>query len=92
MASRTGTPESPSSSDSVRVVIGTGRATLSELDVAHELATIAARVALPYFSGSNRSWLKADKSAVSDADLAVEASLLERLTELRGEDAILSEE
>jgi histidinol-phosphatase len=64
----------------------------ADLEVAHRLATLASRVALPFFHGKNRSWQKADGTDVGDADMAVDAALIKALSQLRPEDAILSEE
>lgn len=64
----------------------------SDLEVAHHLATLANRVAMPFFEGENETWLKSDGSPVGQADLAVEAALVVELARLRPDDGVLSEE
>jgi histidinol-phosphatase len=65
---------------------------LSDLALARELAARAAEVALRYFRHPLDVRLKPDGSKVTDADLAVEACLLDALVHDRPDDAILSEE
>lgn len=69
-------------------------ATLHDGDVAfaHELASVATSVALPYFQAGVAHRYKLDGSPVSDADLAVEKRLIDLLRQHRPEDGILSEE
>jgi histidinol-phosphatase len=64
----------------------------SDVAIAHELATIAAEVALPYVSDAVDHSLKSDGSPVSACDLAVERALIEFLRHYRPNDGILSEE
>jgi histidinol-phosphatase len=63
-----------------------------DLQIAHNLADIAATVSLGYFGRPNRSERKPDGSPVGEADLAVEQAMVRRLHELRPGDAVLSEE
>jgi histidinol-phosphatase len=65
---------------------------LSDLALARELAVRAAEVALRYFRQPLNVRLKPDGTKVTDADLAVEACLLDALAHDRPDDAILSEE
>ena len=64
----------------------------SDVAIAHELATIAAEVAIPYVSDAVDHSLKSDGSPVSACDLAVERALIEFLRHYRPNDGILSEE
>ena len=64
----------------------------SDVAIAHELATIAAEVALPYVSDAVDHSLKSDGSPVSACDLAVERALIGFLRHYRPNDGILSEE
>lgn len=65
---------------------------LTDLALARELAARAAEVALRHFDRPLGVRLKPDGTKVTDADLAVEACLLDGLTRYRPDDAILSEE
>jgi histidinol-phosphatase len=65
---------------------------LTDLALARELAAGAAEVALRHFRRPLDVRLKADGSKVTDADLAVEACLLEQLARHRPGDAVVSEE
>ncbi|MHB1444820.1 MAG: inositol monophosphatase family protein [Acidimicrobiales bacterium] len=60
--------------------------------LAHELATVAAEVALGFFDGPTEYETKGDGSPVSEADLAVEAALVELIRSRRPGDGIVSEE
>jgi histidinol-phosphatase len=62
------------------------------LALARELAADAAEVALRHFRRPLNVRLKPDGTKVTDADLAVEACLLEQLARHRPDDAVLSEE
>ncbi|MEY4547862.1 MAG: hypothetical protein RL685_4057 [Pseudomonadota bacterium] len=64
----------------------------TDLALARELAARAAEVALRYFRHPLNVRLKPDGTNVTDADLAVEACLLEILARERPDDAVLSEE
>jgi histidinol-phosphatase len=64
----------------------------TDLALARELAARAAEVALRYFRHPLNVWLKPDGTKVTDADLAVEACLVDVLARDRPNDAILSEE
>jgi histidinol-phosphatase len=64
----------------------------SDVAIAHELATIAAQVALPHVADAVDHSLKSDGSPVSACDLAVERALIEFLRRYRPNDGILSEE
>src|SRR5205823_4618442 len=63
-----------------------------DVELAHELASVAADVALRFVEGRFDYELKADGSPVTEADLAVEAALVELIRARRPDDAILSEE
>lgn len=63
-----------------------------DLTLARELAIAAADVAMAHFRSGVSARRKADGSALTDADLAVEATLLETLANRRPADAVLSEE
>lgn len=63
-----------------------------DLALARELAAISADVAMDHFARDVHVRRKADGSKVTDADLAVEACLIEMLARRRPQDAILSEE
>lgn len=63
-----------------------------ELSFAHELADEAARIALGYFHGGFEVMTKPDLSPVTEADLAVEAMVRERIADAFPSDAILGEE
>jgi histidinol-phosphatase len=65
---------------------------LTDLALARELATLAAEVALRHFRRPLNVRLKQDGTKVTDADLAVEACLLDYLARDRPDDAVLSEE
>ena len=64
----------------------------ADLLLGRELAVLSADVAMEHFRRGVRVRRKADGSKVTDADLAVEAGLLELLAPRRPDDAILSEE
>jgi histidinol-phosphatase len=63
-----------------------------ELSFAHELADEAARIGLGYFRGGFEVMTKADLSPVTEADLAIEAMVRERIADAFPSDAILGEE
>lgn len=63
-----------------------------DLALARELAIAAADVAMAHFRRGVSARRKSDGSALTDADLAVEAALLETLASRRPADAVLSEE
>lgn len=63
-----------------------------DVRLAHELATVAAAVALPYFRNNVVVETKADGSPVSAADLAVERALIDMVKAQRPDDGILTEE
>ncbi|MEO8185505.1 MAG: inositol monophosphatase family protein [Deltaproteobacteria bacterium] len=64
----------------------------TDLALARELAARAAEVALRYFRRPLNVRFKPDGTKVTDADLAVEACLLDTLARDRPDDAVLSEE
>jgi fructose-1,6-bisphosphatase/inositol monophosphatase family enzyme len=64
----------------------------SGVAIAHELATMASEVALPYVSDAVVHRLKSDRSQVSACDLVVEQALIEFRRHHRPHDGILSEE
>ena len=64
----------------------------ADLELALEMAASAAEVALPFFRRGVQTRTKADGSALTEADLAVERRLLEMLAAVRPDDAVLSEE
>lgn len=65
----------------------------SDLELAHRLATVADEVALRFFRRSMAdTHRKADGTAVTPADLAVERAVVEQLAQHRPRDGILSEE
>lgn len=63
-----------------------------DLALARELAIAAADVAMAHFRRGVSVRRKSDGSSLTDADLAVEAALLEMLAQRRPADAVLSEE
>ena len=66
---------------------------MDDLSLAQVLADLAAKVSMQYFNaGPGGGRPKADGTLVSDADLAVERALLDRLKRERPDDAVLSEE
>jgi len=65
---------------------------VTDLELAHGLADEAARISLSFFRQQLGSWSKADGSLATDADIAVEKKLRERLAAERPEDAFLGEE
>jgi myo-inositol-1(or 4)-monophosphatase len=64
----------------------------SDLDLLSDAARKAGEIAVGYWSGSNRVWDKSTDDPVSEADLAVDSYLRERLTAARPDYAWLSEE
>lgn len=66
---------------------------MDDLPFAQLLADLAAEVSMEYFSGGRaHERPRADGTLVSDADLAVEQALLDRLARQRPHNAVLSEE
>ncbi len=63
-----------------------------DLNLALELATMASRIALPLHARGVATERKSDGSALTEADLAVDAELTAQLAVRRPSDAILSEE
>src|SRR5690348_7391107 len=64
----------------------------SDLELALELADIAAEIALPRFEARDFTvTIKPDGSPVTDVDQAVERALRERLAERRPDHAVLGE-
>jgi len=63
-----------------------------ELAFAEELADRAAEIAMGFFRGTFAVSLKPDDSPVTEADLAVEAMVRERLAERFPDDAVIGEE
>jgi len=63
-----------------------------ELAFANELADEAGRIALSYFRGSFEVRTKADRTPVTEADLAIEAMIREALHERFPSDGVLGEE
>ena len=63
-----------------------------DLQLAHQLADVATRVARQYFGGRPEYHLKSDSTPVTEADLAVERALLDLLQAQRPTDHVLSEE
>ena len=64
-----------------------------ELELALELADLAAEIALPRFRDRDFTvTIKSDGSPVTDVDQAVERALRARLAELRPDHAVLGEE
>ena len=67
--------------------------TVTDLEVAHELADRGAAVAMSFFRSADLvTETKADSSPVTEADRAVEVLLRDRLAALRPHDAVLGEE
>jgi histidinol-phosphatase len=64
----------------------------TDLRLAHQLADIASAVSLSFFEKAFRRWSKVDGSLVTEADMAVERRLRERLALERPDDAVLGEE
>ena len=46
-----------------------------DVEIAHEMASVATRIALDYFDAGAKVETKGDGSPVTEADLAVEAAL-----------------
>lgn len=63
-----------------------------DIELAHELASLAAQSAMPYAGGTVRHRAKRDGSPVSDADLAAERVMLDVLASRRPHDGVVSEE
>jgi histidinol-phosphatase len=63
-----------------------------DLVLAHRLADLATKIAVPFFERGVETIVKADDSPVSEADLEVDRRLVEVLRRERPDDAILSEE
>ena len=63
-----------------------------DLELAHRLALVAGELALDYFRRGVGVTLKADGSAVSEADVEIERALRALLTRHRPDDAVLGEE
>ena len=63
-----------------------------DIELAHELASVAAEAALPHAGGAVEHRLKGDGSPVSVADLAAERAMLDVLARRRPDDGIVSEE
>ena len=64
----------------------------SDLAFALELADVAAAIALPAFGGRLEVELKADRTPVTEIDLAVERALREAVAHAFPDDAVLGEE
>lgn len=64
----------------------------SDLELAHRLASAAARLALPFWRTRVDSETKQDGTAVSEVDHLVEAAILETLSAERPNDRVLTEE
>lgn len=64
----------------------------ADLELALEMGAVAAEVAIPFFRRGVQTRTKADGSALTEADLAVERRLLDMLADARPHDAVLSEE
>lgn len=71
---------------------GVGHEVEDDVQLAHDLASVAADVALGFVGGRFHYELKADGTPVTEADLAVEATLVDLIRARRPDDAILSEE
>ena len=65
---------------------------VEDVVLARRLAIVAADIALSFFQREMRHELKADRSPVTEADLAVERELLGLLAQERPDDDVLSEE
>jgi myo-inositol-1(or 4)-monophosphatase len=63
-----------------------------DLELLHDTVRDAGEIALGYFRGENRVWMKAGNSPVSEADIAVDRHLRETLTAARPDYGWLSEE
>ncbi|MET9255818.1 inositol monophosphatase family protein [Streptomyces sp. NPDC003717] len=63
----------------------------ADLELAHEMADIAADIAMAHFLKA-RTRVKADRSLVTEADLAVERALADLLGRERPDDGLLAEE
>jgi histidinol-phosphatase len=63
-----------------------------ELELAHSMADRAAEIAMDFYEGGFAVMTKPDSTPVTEADLAVEAMLRERLGEEFPDDAVLGEE
>jgi histidinol-phosphatase len=63
-----------------------------DLALAHELADLATKIAVPFFEWGVETIIKEDESPVSEADLEVDRRLVDVLQRERPDDAILSEE
>jgi histidinol-phosphatase len=64
----------------------------AELAFAHELADAAGAIAMSFFRGSFEVRHKADRTPVTEADLAIEAMIRQRVHERFPGDAVLGEE
>lgn len=64
----------------------------ADIELAHELATLATRAALPFVADAVAHETKPDGSPVSAADWAAEAAMLRHLQRYRPDDGVLSEE
>jgi histidinol-phosphatase len=64
----------------------------ADLQLAHQLADAAGVVSLSFFRHEVIRWSKADGSLATEADIAVEKGLRERLAVERPDDAVLGEE
>ncbi len=63
-----------------------------DLEFAHELADLAAAITLPAFGGRIPVRLKADRTPVTELDMATERALRERVSDVFPDDAFLGEE
>lgn len=63
-----------------------------DVELAHELATVASLAALPFAGGAVGHRFKSDGTPVSDADLAAEEAMLALLARHRPCDGVISEE
>src|SRR5262245_30875726 len=64
----------------------------TDLALAHKLADEAALLSLSLFGRAIGRWSKSDGSLATDADIAVERALRQRLAAERPDDAVLGEE
>ena len=64
----------------------------NDLSLAHDLMDVASEIALRYFGDNNAVTKKPDGTPVSEADLAIESTLLNILKQERPNDAVFSEE
>jgi histidinol-phosphatase len=63
-----------------------------DLAFAHELADLAGEIGLGFFHGSFEVTIKPDRTPVTEADLAIEAAIRERVRERFPDDSVLGEE